>query len=116
MMFAGTVYDPESAATPVARVMSVVRAFGFEFVIRRSIREGSVMLTDHEMRSGCVGSIPDPEVGDVNSKAKADEMSAARQAPRREGQRIDSDRLGPRPWRWMNSRAKGIRDAVLGCT
>ena len=79
-MFAGTVYVPVCDATPVARVISVVRALGLALVILRSMVEGSVASTDQEITRGFVGSIPEPEVGDVNCSAEAVERRAARQA------------------------------------
>jgi hypothetical protein len=46
----------------------------------RSMVEGSVALSDHEITRGFVGSIPEPEEGDVNCSAEAVERRAARQA------------------------------------
>ena len=93
MVFAGTVYVPVYDVTPVARIISVVTAFGLALVILRSMTEGSVKLTDHEITRGCVGSIPEPEVGDVNCRADTVEKMAARQAGRIEERRISGEVL-----------------------
>jgi len=70
-VLAGTVYEPAYAATSVARVLSMETAFVSELVIFRSMREGSVKSSDHDITRARVGSIFDPGVGEVNFRAEA---------------------------------------------
>ena len=100
MVPAGTVYVPPYVTTPVARVMSVS---GSELLSFRSNTEGSVYETDQDTVRGFVGSIAEPEDGELNLRAEETTRKAVRQAASLEKERMAAH-SGCDLLKWCDSR------------